>query len=100
MGRARRSPGRAEGYRNVDAAEASLAAAGSGIEVLEAQGVVLAQKAASAAADLRSVEASLGQSRLQHARQRELIPDGGTSQRELEAAAADETRLSAVRDQK
>jgi membrane fusion protein (multidrug efflux system) len=92
---------RDDDYRaRVDAAQAALDAALSAVGVLEAQTQVLEQKADSAAADRRGVEAGLVQSRLQHARQRELLRDGATSQRELEAAAADEDRLSAVRDQK
>ena len=92
---------RDDDYRaRVVAAQAALDAARSQIEVLNAQSIVQRQKVVSASADVRGAEAGLTQSRLQRARQRGLIGDGVTSQRELEAAEADETRLDAVRDQK
>jgi multidrug efflux pump subunit AcrA (membrane-fusion protein) len=49
---------------------------------------------------VRAAEAVLKQVRLQHARQRGLVGDGTTSQRELEAAEADDARLSASLDEK
>jgi membrane fusion protein (multidrug efflux system) len=92
---------RDDDYRaRVVTAQAALDAARSQVEVLNAQGIVQHQKVASASADVRAAEAGLTQSRLQRTRQRGLIGDGVTSQRELEAAEADERRLDAVRDQK
>jgi membrane fusion protein (multidrug efflux system) len=92
---------RDDDYRaRVAAAQAALDAGRSAVEVLTAQLVVQHQKAASASADVRAADAVLTQSRLQGARQRGLIDDGTTSQRELEAAEGDEARLAAVRDQK
>jgi membrane fusion protein, multidrug efflux system len=84
----------------VASAEAALEVAQSAVEVLSGQALLQNQKIASAAADVRAAEALLKQTRLQHARQRGLIDDGTTSQRELEAAEADDARLSASRDQK
>jgi membrane fusion protein, multidrug efflux system len=84
----------------VASAEAALQVAQSAVEVLSGQALLQNQKIASAAADVRAAEALLKQTRLQHARQRGLIGDGTTSQRELEAAEADDARLSASRDQK
>jgi membrane fusion protein (multidrug efflux system) len=55
---------------------------------------------AAAAAEVRAAEAGFKQTRLQRARERGLVDDGTTSHRELEAAEADEDRLSAARDQK
>ncbi len=92
---------RDDDYRaRVAAAQAALDAARSAVEVLGAQLVVQRQKVASAAADVRAADAALTPSRLQHTRQRDLVDDGTTSQRELEAAAGDEARLAAVHDQK
>jgi membrane fusion protein (multidrug efflux system) len=92
---------RDDDYRaRVASAQAALDAARSAVEVLDAQSSVQRQKIASGAADMRGAEASLVQSRQQRARQRSLVDDGTTSRRELEAAEADDTRLTAVRDQK
>jgi membrane fusion protein, multidrug efflux system len=81
-------------------AEAALEAARSAVDVLSGQAIVQTHKIAGASADVHAAEAVLKQAQLQHARQRELIDDGTTSQRELESAEADEDRLSASRDQK
>ena len=72
----------------------------SAVDVLSGQAILQSQKIAAAAAEVRAAEAVLKQVRLQHARQRGLIGDGTTSQRELEAAEADDARLSASRDEK
>jgi membrane fusion protein, multidrug efflux system len=88
-------------YRaKVAGAQAALEDAQSAVDVLSGQAIVQGQKIESASADVRAAEAGLKQTRLQHARQRELIDDGTTSRRELESAEADEDRLSASRDQK
>jgi membrane fusion protein (multidrug efflux system) len=81
-------------------AEGELETAQSAVEVLNAQAIVQRQRATSAWADVRAAEAVLNQSRLQLARLRSLIKDGTTSQRELEAAEADDARLAAARDLK
>jgi membrane fusion protein (multidrug efflux system) len=87
-------------YRaKVASAESALEAAQSAVEVLSAQAVLQGQNVAAAAAQVRAAEAGLKQTRLQDARQRGLVDDGTTSRRELEAAEADEDRLSAARDQ-
>jgi membrane fusion protein, multidrug efflux system len=92
---------RDDDYRaSVARAAAALEAAQSAVDVLSGQAILQTQKIAAAAAEVRSAEAVLKQSRLQHARQRGLIGDGTTSQRELEAAEADDARLSASRDEK
>jgi membrane fusion protein (multidrug efflux system) len=92
---------RDDDYRaRVARAEAALEAAQSAVEVLGGQAVLQNQKIAAAAAEVRAAEAVLKQTRLQHARQRGLVGDGTTSQRELEAAEADDARLSASRDEK
>jgi membrane fusion protein, multidrug efflux system len=92
---------RDDDYRaKVTSAEAALEAARSAVDVLSDQAVVQSQKIVAASADVRAAEAGLKQTRLQHARQRELVDDGTTSRRELESAEADEDRLTASRDQK
>jgi membrane fusion protein, multidrug efflux system len=92
---------RDDDYRaKVANAEGALAAAQAAVEVLSAQVIVQGEKIAAASADGRAAEAGLKQTRLQHARQRGLVDDGTTSQRELESAEADEERLRSLRDQK
>jgi membrane fusion protein (multidrug efflux system) len=92
---------RDDDYRaSVARAEAALGTARSAVDVLSGQASLQSQKIAAAAAEVRSAEAVLKQVRLQHARQRGLIGDGTTSQRELEAAEADDARLSASVDEK
>jgi len=81
-------------------AKAAVEAAQAGVDVLSGQILVQTRKIAAASADVRAAQAVLIQSRLEHTRQRELIDDGTTSQRELESAEADEDRLSASRDEK
>jgi membrane fusion protein, multidrug efflux system len=91
---------RDDDYRaKVTSAESALAAARSAVEVLSGQAIVQTQVIAAASAQVRAAEAGLKQTRLQHARQRGLVDDGTTSQRELESAEADEDRLTASRDQ-
>jgi membrane fusion protein (multidrug efflux system) len=80
-------------------AEAALEVARSAVDVLAGQASVQSGKIAAASAQVRSAEAGLKQTRLEHARQRDLVGDGTTSRRELELAEADEDRLSASRDQ-
>ncbi len=80
-------------------AEAALEAARFAVLVLARQAIVQSQKIAAASAEVRAAEAGLKQTQLQRARQRGLVDDGTTSRRELEAAEADEDRLSASRDQ-
>jgi membrane fusion protein (multidrug efflux system) len=88
-------------YRaKVASAQAAVETARSAVEVLSSQAILQSQKIAAASAEVRAAEAGLKQTRLQHARQRELVGDGTTSQRELESAEADEDRLSAARDEK
>jgi membrane fusion protein, multidrug efflux system len=88
-------------YRaKVASAAAALEAAQSAVDVLSGQAILQSQKIAAASADVRAAEAGLIQTRLQDTRQRGLVDDGTTSRRELEAAEADEDRLSAARDQK
>jgi membrane fusion protein, multidrug efflux system len=88
-------------YRvKVASAQAALEAARSAVDVLMAQAVLQSQRIAAASAEVRAAEAGLKQTRLQHTRQRGLVDDGTTSQRELESAEADEDRLRASRDQK
>jgi membrane fusion protein (multidrug efflux system) len=92
---------RDDDYRAIVArAAAALEAAQSAVDVLSGQAILQTQKIAAAAAEVRSAEAVLKQSRLQHARQRGLVGDGTTSQRELEAAEADDARLSASLEEK
>jgi membrane fusion protein, multidrug efflux system len=92
---------RDDDYRaKVASEEAALEVAQSAVEVLSGQAILQSQKIAAAAAEVRAAEAGLIQTRLQHARQRALVGDGTTSERELESAEADEDRLSAARDQK
>jgi len=92
---------RDDDYRaRVARAEAAVAAAQSAVDVLSGQASLQAEKIAAAAAEVRAAEAGLKQARLQDARQRGLIDDGTTSRRELEAAEAEQDRLSASRDQR
>jgi len=92
---------RDDDYRaKVASAEAAVATAQSAVDVLAGQALLQSQKIAAASAEVRAAEAGLVQTRLQHARQRALIGDGTTSERELESAEADEDRLQAARDQK
>jgi membrane fusion protein, multidrug efflux system len=92
---------RDDDYRaKVASAAAAVATAQSAVDVLAGQAILQIQKIAAASAEVRAAEAGLIQTRLQHARQRALIGDGTTSERELESAEADEDRLSAARDQK
>jgi membrane fusion protein (multidrug efflux system) len=81
-------------------ADAELQAARSAVDVLNARAIVQRTRVTGAQADVRSAEAGLKQMRLEHARQRALVVDGTTSRRDLEAADADEQRLTANRDQK
>jgi membrane fusion protein, multidrug efflux system len=81
-------------------AQAALEAAQTAVDVLSGQTIVQTHNVVAASAEVRAAEAVLKQSRLEHARQRELIDDGTTSHRELEAAEADEDRLAASLDQK
>jgi membrane fusion protein, multidrug efflux system len=87
-------------HARVANAEADLRAAQSAVDIVSAQAVVQRSRVVSAAADLRAAEAVLKQARLQHARQRGLVDDGTTSHRELEAAEANDQRLTADRDRK
>jgi len=88
-------------YRaKVASAAAALEAAQSAADVLSDQAILQSHEIAAAAADVRAADADLKQMRLEYARQRTLVGDGTTSHRELEAAQADEDRLSATRDQK
>jgi membrane fusion protein, multidrug efflux system len=92
---------RDDDYRaRVAQAQAALESARAAVDVLSGQAVLQSQKIAAAAAEVRAAEAVLKQVRLQHARQRGLVGDGTTSQRELEAAEADDARLSASLDEK
>jgi membrane fusion protein (multidrug efflux system) len=92
---------RDDDYRaKVASAAAAVATAQSAVDVLAGQANLQIQKIAAASAEVRAAEAGLIQTRLQHARQRALIGDGTTSERELESAEADEDRLQAARDQK
>jgi membrane fusion protein, multidrug efflux system len=81
-------------------AEAALAAARAAVDVLSGQALVQSRRVEAASADVRAAEAGLKQTRLEHTRQRDLVDDGTTSRRELEAAEADEDRLRASRDEK
>jgi len=88
-------------YRaKVASAAAALEAAQSAADVLSDQAILQSHEITAAAADVRAADADLKQMRLEYARQRTLVGDGTTSHRELEAAQADEDRLSATRDQK
>jgi membrane fusion protein (multidrug efflux system) len=88
-------------YRaKVASAKAALEGAESAVNVLSGQAMLQSHKIAAASAEVRAAEAGLTQTRLQDIRQRGLANDGTTSRRELEAAEADENRLSAARDQK
>lgn len=84
----------------VASTEADLLVTEASIGVLSSQAAVQKAKISSADADVHSSSAVLTQAQLQHARQRELVDDGATSRRELEAADADEQRFSADRDKK
>ena len=87
-------------YRaKVTGAEAAVEAARAVVAALERQAVLQSYKVAAAFAEVRAADAVLIQAQLEHARQRGLVDDGTTSRRELEAAAADEARLSASREQ-
>jgi membrane fusion protein, multidrug efflux system len=91
---------RDDDYRaKVASAEAAVESAQAAVDVLSSQAILQSQKIAAASAEVRAAEAGLKQTRLQHARQRALVGDGTTSERELESAEADEDRLSAARDQ-
>jgi membrane fusion protein, multidrug efflux system len=87
-------------YRaKVAGAEAAVEAAQAVVDALSRQAILQSYKVAAASAEVRAEDAVLIQARLEHARQRGLVDDGTTSRRELEAAAADEGRLSASREQ-
>jgi len=81
-------------------AHAAFEVAQSAVDVLSDMVTVQSRRIAAAAAEVRAAKAELKQSRLEHTRQRELIDDGTTSQRELEAAEADDDRLSAALNEK
>jgi membrane fusion protein, multidrug efflux system len=81
-------------------AKAAFEAAQTAVDVLSGQAVVQTRMVASASAEVRAAQAVLKQSRLERTRQLDLIDDGTTSHRELEAAEADEDRLSASLNQK
>jgi membrane fusion protein, multidrug efflux system len=83
----------------VAGAEAAVEAARAVVDTLTRQAVLQSYKFAAASAEVRAADALLIQAKLEHARQRGLVDDGTTSRRELEAAAADEGRLSASREQ-
>jgi membrane fusion protein, multidrug efflux system len=88
-------------YRaRVAGAQAAVDAARAVVEALSQQAILQSYKVTAAAAEVRAAEAVLIQARLEHTRQRGLVADGTTSRRELEAAAADEGRLSASHQQK
>lgn len=88
-------------YRaRVAGAEAAVEAARSAVDTLSQQSVLQSYKVTAASAEVRAADAVLIQARLEHARQRGLVEDGTTSRRELEAATAEEDRLSASREQK
>jgi len=81
-------------------AQAAFEVAQSAVDVLSDMVRVQSRRIAAASAEVRAAQAELKQSRLEHTRQRELIDDGTTSQRELEAAEADDDRLSAALSEK
>lgn len=81
-------------------AQAAFEVAQSAVDVLSDMVTVQSRRIAAASAEVRAAQAELKQSRLEHTRQRELIDDGTTSQRELEAAEADDDRLSAALSEK
>jgi membrane fusion protein, multidrug efflux system len=88
-------------YRaRVAGAQAAVEAARAVVDALSQQAILQGYKVTAAAAEVRAAEAVLIQARLEHTRQRGLVADGTTSRRELEAAAADEGRLSASHQQK
>lgn len=92
---------RDDDYRaEVADAQAAFETARSAVDVLLDQAVVQGHRIVAAYAELRAADAELRQTRLEHARQRALVDDGTTSRRELEAADADDARLTASRDQK
>jgi len=83
----------------VAGAAAAVDAARAVVDGLTRQAILQTYKVAAAVAEVRAADAVLIQARLEHARQRGLVDDGTTSRRELEAATADEERLSASREQ-
>ncbi|HEX4269458.1 MAG TPA: HlyD family secretion protein [Steroidobacteraceae bacterium] len=88
-------------YRaRVAGAEAAVEAARSAADALSQQAVLQSCRVTAASAEVRAADAVLIQARLEHDRQLRLVDDGTTSRRELEAAAADEDRLSASRVQR
>jgi len=88
-------------YRaKVTGAEAALEGARSAVDTLADRAILQGHQVAAASAAVRAADAVLKQARLEYVRQQALIGDGTTSRRELEAAQADEGRLSAVREQK
>ena len=88
-------------YRAKEAgAEAALEAARSTVDDLNDRAILQGHEIAAASAAVRAADAVLEQARLEYTRQRGLVGDGTTSRRELEAAQANEGRLSAARDQK
>jgi membrane fusion protein, multidrug efflux system len=88
-------------YRaKVTGAEAALGGARSAVDTLADRAILQSDQVAAASAAVRAADAVLEQARLEYVRQQGLIGDGTTSRRELEAAQADEARLSAAREQK
>ena len=88
-------------YRaKVAAAQAALEGARSTVNALTDRASFQGHVIAAAAAEVRAADAVLEQARLEYVRQRGLVKDGTTSRRGLEAAEANERRLSAARDQK
>jgi membrane fusion protein, multidrug efflux system len=88
-------------YRaKVTGAEAALEGARSAVYALADRAISQGHQVAAASAAVRAADAVLKQARLEYVRQQALIGDGTTSRRELEAAQADEARLSAAREQK
>jgi membrane fusion protein, multidrug efflux system len=88
-------------YRaKVAAAEAALEAARSSVDALSDRAILQEHVIAAASTEVRAADAVLEQARLEYIRQRGLVADGTTSRRKLEAAEANERRLSAARDQK
>lgn len=88
-------------YRaKVASAEAALEAARSTVDTLSDRAILQAHVIGAVSAEVRAADAVLEQARLEYIRQRDLVEDGTTSRRELEAAAASQRRLSAARDRK
>jgi membrane fusion protein, multidrug efflux system len=88
-------------YRaKVTGAEAALEGARSAVDTLADRAILQGHQVAAASAAVRAADAVLKQARLEYVRQQALIGDGTTSRRELEAAQADEARLSAAREQR